>query len=175
MSPREDSEHFSVNCSFLCHPSRLLALGWPLRRFQAPLRPGRPSAPPPRANAARKSPLPTLGKRSAWGQSGGGGRNRNGEKWREVSTNPTRARATGQLGCRPDTPTLSFAAPLAGALSQLKRRRKTGLRGPFPFLPPHLPCSGSPSRKQPPLSLPQNFLGSFSQHRPEVGFNPVLG
>lgn len=119
--------------SFFCHSSRLPALGWPQRRFQALLRPGRPSAPPPLVpTQPGKSPLPTLGKKTARGQSGEA---RTRERWREVSTNPP----------GPERLASSSAAQTPPhSLFQLKRQHKTGLRGHFPFLPPPIFPAAAP-------------------------------
>lgn len=126
---------------FLYHSRRLFALGWPLRRFQAPQRLGRPSAPPPLV------PMQPGNRRYPhWAREPHGG-NPGGQDKGEMEGGEhkhTRATATGQRGCSPDTPHPRFCRPLAGDLSQLKRQHKTGLIGPFPFLLPIFPAAAPP-------------------------------
>lgn len=115
---------------FLCHSSRLLALGWLLRRFQALLRPRRPSAPPPLVPMQPGIAFTHTGQENRMGATGGGqeqGEMEGGEH------KPTRARATGQLGCSSDTPP---------SLSQPPRWR---------YLPAKKATSNWPPR---PLSVP---------------------
>lgn len=126
---------------FLYHSRRLFALGWPLRRFQAPQRLGRPSAPPPLV------PMQPGNRRYPhWAREPHGG-NPGGQDKGEMEGGEhkhTRATATGQRGCSPDAPHPRFCRPLAGDLSQLKRQHKTGLIGPFPFLLPIFPAAAPP-------------------------------
>lgn len=150
--------------SFFCHSSRLPALGWPQRRFQALLRPGRPSAPPPLVpTQPGKSPLPTLGKKTARGQSGEA---RTRERWREVSTNPP----------GPERLASSSAAQTPPhSLFQLKRQHKTGLRGHFPFLPPPSSLQRLPLQEAATPLFTTEFPGKLLPVAPRGGVQPDLG
>lgn len=141
MSPKGDSEHFSVNCSFYI----ILDASSPSAGLCGDSRPHRDQDVPrrhrPSCQCSREIAVTHTGQED---RTGAIGEARTRERLEGGEHKPTRARATGQRGWSPDTPHPRFGRPFAGDLSQLKRQRKTGLIGPFPSLLPIFPAAAPP-------------------------------
>lgn len=110
----------------------------------------------------------------AVGESQNGGGRHGGRGW---GHKPTEAIATGFCRC-PEAQTPHPLFPQPPSIEPLLPASKGDLE--LASMAPlgsssRLPCLCSPSRKQPPFSLPPNFLGSFSLQHPDVGFSPILG